>query len=116
MKLNDFTAVCKMIIVVFLVRLMLAVGNKPTLTHELRECCCAGRAVAGSVKLLAAHPSFAPCCNAPRLERGRYGFADGLGKHHPESPCWDASRGKLGLSCSEQLRNAARLFRNLFFA
>lgn len=34
MKLNDFTVECKMIIVVFLVRLVLAVGNKLALTHE----------------------------------------------------------------------------------
>ena len=27
-------------------------------TREQRECCCAGRAVAGGVKLPAAHPSF----------------------------------------------------------
>lgn len=97
MKLNEFTVECKMIIVVFLARLVLAVGNKPRLTREskVNAAVLAGllqAAVRSSLQPI--HPSPA----APQLSptAGRPAHRDtpplewdrgGLMEHHLLSPC-----------------------------
>lgn len=60
-KLNDFTVECKMIIVVFLARLVLAVGNKPTLTCKctVNAAVLAGLQQVQRATCTSVHPS---CC------------------------------------------------------